>query len=116
MITILSLAVNDEWTNKLEEIMGHLQYQVSWTVNDYRLVNQLQAVEQSVVILPYTGSYDIYSLCSTISKKVSSTSTILVFSSEEICGYEESFTSRRWRCYFPVFPFTKNSRGHTICD
>lgn len=107
MITILSLGVNDMWIKKLDEIMAQLKYRVSWTANENRLVNQLQDVEQSVVILPYTESDEVYSLCSAISKKVSSATTILVFPSEESADMKKALRAGAGDVIFLSSPLSK---------
>ena len=42
MMKILSMAVNDEWIAKLDEIIDNLEYKISWVVNESRLFEQLQ--------------------------------------------------------------------------
>ena len=80
---ILSVAVSDEWIAKLDEIIKNLNYQVSWVVNEYRLFEQLQVVEQGIVILPATKSYDVYGLCAKIKMMYPFATSLLVFPSEE---------------------------------
>ena len=83
MMKILSMAVNDEWIAKLDEIIDNLEYKISWVVNESRLFEQLQVAVQTIVFLPYTKSYDMYSLCAKISKTFPLATPLLVFHSEE---------------------------------
>ena len=83
MMKILSMAVNDEWIAKLDEIIDNLEYKISWVVNESRLFEQLQVAVQTIVFLPYTKSFDMYSLCAKISKTFPLATPLLVFHSEE---------------------------------
>lgn len=107
MIKILSLAVDDEWTIKLEEIMARLDYKVTWAINDYRLLKHLQAEEQSIVILSASKSYDSYGLCSTISKTTPSATILLAFHSEEDADMKKAIRSGAGDVIFLSSPLSK---------
>ncbi len=94
MMKILSMAVNDEWIAKLDEIIDNLEYKISWVVNESRLFEQLQVAVQTIVFLPYTKSYDMYSLCAKISKTFPLATTTVSIPFRGRSRYEEGFKSR----------------------
>lgn len=83
MMKILSLLENGEWKSKLNEAAADTEYQVTWIVNESKLFKQLQSIENKIVFLPQSASYDVYKLCEKILQRFPQMTVLLGFRSEE---------------------------------
>ncbi|MFC6038755.1 CpaE family protein [Paenisporosarcina macmurdoensis] len=81
MVKIFSVSENYDWISKIDVIVNP-ENMVNWVANESRLYKQLQSVKQCIVLLPNSESYEIYSLCSKISKEFPLVTILLVFNVE----------------------------------
>ncbi|WP_019413202.1 AAA family ATPase [Paenisporosarcina sp. TG20] len=83
MLKIISIAENEEWISKIENIISNPEFNITWVANEFKLYEQIQPLKPSIVFLPNSQSYNVYSLCGKISRAFPLTTTVLVFHSEQ---------------------------------
>ncbi|ASK61829.1 hypothetical protein CFK37_06485 [Virgibacillus phasianinus] len=83
MAKILSVAGNDEWKSKLDQITLAGKHKVTWAADESDLYDQLQKAETAIVLLPLSNSYNVYSLCAKVTQVFPQTAALLVFRLEE---------------------------------
>jgi len=83
MVKIVSIDENYEWMSLVNKIIVSPEYKVNWLANDSNLYEHIKSVKPQIVFLPSSSSYDVYRLCTKISKEFPMTSILLVFQSEE---------------------------------
>ncbi|WP_249869044.1 AAA family ATPase [Oceanobacillus saliphilus] len=81
MLSLYSIADNDRFTSTLEKAVNEA-YQINWVSAVSTLKDKLQPEKHSVVLLPDSSSYDIYSLCTTIIQEFPKASVLLFFEDE----------------------------------
>jgi pilus assembly protein CpaE len=87
VLKIFSVSENYDWISKIDVIVNP-ENMVNWVANESRLYKQLQSVKQCIVLLPNSESYEIYTLCTKISKEFPLATILLVF------NFEEEFDSK----------------------
>lgn len=83
MVKIISIAENYEWISLIDKIIVNPEYKVSWVANESKLFEHIKSVKPSIVFLPNSKSYDVYEICTKISKEFPLITTILIFHSAE---------------------------------
>lgn len=80
---IISIAENYEWISLMNKVVITPDHSIHWVTNESDLYEQLQVDKPSMVFLPNSASYDVYSVCNKISTSFPLTTTLLLFRSEE---------------------------------
>lgn len=82
MVNILAIAENDEMITLLNTAVEESDGQLSWVRNEIALTKKLLQLQEGLVFLPNSNSYDVYRLCSKIKTKFPLVKVFLVFESE----------------------------------
>ncbi|RST70320.1 hypothetical protein D4T97_020225 [Siminovitchia acidinfaciens] len=83
MVKIFCIKGNEDWTKNLEETAKDIGCKISWSTNEFKLLERLQKAENTLVLLPHSSEYDVYRLCSKVLEQIPLVTVLLVFESDE---------------------------------
>lgn len=106
MIKIFSIAIHDEIVLYLEKVIDE-PYQIHWVSSIPTLMERLQSDTYSVLILPDSPEYDIYSQCTKLKKEFSNSSILILFPTEANFNMKKAIRSGADDVLFLSSPIAK---------